>query len=103
MTAESERVALALHDRATRGATLASHEQTQLEQWYAAQDIAEQVALGSGTISTASQDVQSQVTAVLDRCILLAQRIQELSNHNDDLRQDIAQLRQQVARRLQPA
>ena len=95
--------ARALHDRATRGEVLSSEEQAQLEQWYAAQDNAEQGILNSPAASAATSDLQLQVTGVLERCITLAQRIQELSHHNDDLRRDIAQLRQQVARHLQPA
>ena len=103
MTAADDRAALALHDRAIQGATLSSDEQTQLDQWYAAQDVAEQAFLSAAAITAATPDVQSQIAAVLERCITLAQRIQELSNHNDDLRNNVAQLHQQVARRLQPA
>ena len=95
--------ALALHDRATRGGTLSGEEQAQLERWYTAQDNAEQGVLSSAAAFSATSALQSQVTVVLERCITLAQRIQELSNHNDDLRRDIAQLRQQVACHLQPA
>ena len=98
-----DNAARALHDRATRGETLSNEEQAHLEQWYAAQDNAEQGILSSVTAPATTSDLQVQVTAVLERCITLAQRIQELSHHNDDLRRDIAQLRQQVARHLQPA
>ena len=93
--------ARALHDRATRGKTLSHEEQAHLEQWYAAQDNAEQGMLSSVGASAATSDLQVQVTAVLERCVTLAQQIQELSNHNDDLRRDIAQLRRQVVRHLQ--
>lgn len=93
----------ALHDRATRGEALSGEEQAQLEQWYAANDNAEQGILSSVAASTANSDLQVQVTTVLERCITLARHIQELSHYNDDLRRDIAQLRQQVARHLQPA
>ena len=99
----ADEVALALHDRATRGATLSGEEQAQLDQWYAAQDNAEQVILRSATASSAAQDLQSQVRVVLERCIALAQYIQELSNHNDVLRRDVARLRQHVARLPHPA
>ena len=95
--------ARALHDKATRGAPLSAEEQIQLDQWYAAQDHAKQVILSSGTVSSAVPELQTQVTAVLERCVTLAQRIQKLSHDNDALRRDLAQLRQQVARLLQPA
>ena len=82
--------ALALHDKATRGAPLSAEEQIELDQWYAAQDHAEQIILGSGTVSSAMPELQTQVTAVLERCVTLAQQIQELSHDNDVLRHDIA-------------
>ena len=93
--------AFALHIRATRGEALSGEEQALLGQWYGAHDNAEQSILSSVAASAANSDLQLQVTAVLERCIMLAQRIQELSNHNDDLRRDITQLRRQVVRHLQ--
>ncbi len=92
----------ALHDKSTRGAPLSEEEQAQLEQWYAAHD-AEHVILSSGAPSSALPELQTEVTAVLERCVTLAQRIQELVHDNDVLRRDVAQLRQQVARLLHPA
>lgn len=95
--------ALALHDRATQGAVLSREEQAQLEQWYAAQDTSEQIMLSGVAAPSTIPDLQTQVAAVLERCVALAQHIQELSNYNDSLRWDVANLRQQVARLLQPA
>lgn len=92
-----------LHDKATRGIVLSQDEQTQLEQWYRAQDNAEATAL-SLTTSPALANLQTQVTVALARSIELAQGIQDLTEQNDALRREIDILRQQVARRfpLQP-
>lgn len=95
--------ALALHEKSTRDVPLSEDEQAQLDQWYAAQDNAEQVHLSAATASSAVPELQTQVTAALERCVTLAQRIQELSHGNDMLRRDVAQLRQQVARLVQSA
>ncbi len=92
----------ALHDRATRGRILSGEVQAQLEQWYAAQDNAEQGILSFVAASPTTPDLLEQVKTALERCVTLAQHIHELSHHNDDLRRDIAQLRQKMARHLQP-
>ena len=97
--------ALVLHDRATRGDTLSSEEQAQLAQWYMLQDQAEQGILNEAKTSAASDpsDLQAQVTAALQRCITLAQHLQELSNQNEGLRKEIAGLRRQVAHQVHAA
>ena len=57
-----------LHDKATRGGVLSPEAQAQLDQWNAAQDAAELVALQSSA-APAVPDLQSQVSTVLARCI----------------------------------
>jgi hypothetical protein len=94
---------LALHDRATRGEMLSREEQALLDQWYLSEDNAEQGVLDSSAADGATEDVQVQITAVLERCIMLAQKNQELFQQNDELRRELTQLRQQVARHLQAA
>ncbi len=64
--------ALELHDKATRGVPLSEEEQVQLDQWYAAQDNAEQAILNSGAASSAGPELQMQVTAVLEQGVTLA-------------------------------
>lgn len=94
--------ALALHDKATRDAPLSADEQAELDRWYAAQDHAEHILLRSGTVASVATDLQAQVTAVLERCVTLTQRIQALSHDNEIWRRDVAQLCQQVARSSSP-
>ena len=96
-------VALALHDKATRGMTLSAEEQIERDQWYAGQDQTERVILKAGTSSSVVHELQTQVTAALERCVTLAQRIQDLSHDNDVLRRDVAQLGKHMTRLLQPA
>jgi hypothetical protein len=93
---------LALHDRATRGNVLSSENQTRLEQWYML-DKAQLEMLHSITAEATTADLQSQITVILERCITLSQRIQELTQSNEDARHELVQLRQQVAQHLQAA
>ncbi len=94
----SDEVALALHNKGTHGEVLSSEEQALLNHWYAAQDSDEQQFLGSAPASPETAELQSQVTASFERSIALAQRIRELSDHNDTLRREITQLHYQVGR-----
>ena len=89
--------ALALHDKAMRDAPLSAEEQVQLDQWYAAQNHAEEILPSSGTVPPVVPELQAQVTAVLERCVTLSQRIRELSHENEELRRDVAQLRNHMA------
>ncbi len=94
---ESNKHAQQLHDRATRGKILSADEQTELEQWYAEQDLLESTLFDVPASTATDTPLQRHVNAALEQLRLITQRIQELSAENDALRQEIAELRRRLA------
>ena len=87
-----------LHDRSTIGAVLTAEEKHQLEVWYESRDAAEAVWLNP--ISATKSDLaglQSQVDVALNELMVVTQRIQQVSSENQEIRQEIADLYQQLA------
>lgn len=94
-----------LHDKATRGGTLSSEEQAQLEAWYAEQDAREGAVLGPTGMSPRLAMLHTQVETALAQLLTVTQRIQALTAHNETLRREIAVLQRQLplASTRQPA
>ncbi len=88
------------HERVTRGETLTFEEQAQLEAWYAAQDRAEEKALGLAAKPSSLEALQTQVDTALAQLTIVSRRINEIASENDALRRDINALRQQLADQL---
>ena len=101
----SDIIAKKLHDRLSRGETLAAEEQMQLQEWYTRQDSAESAMLGLATRETTVESLKAQVDATLTQLMTVTRRIQEVASENETLRREIAALRRQVMQRLgtQPA
>ena len=85
-----------LHDKVTRGLTLSAEEQVQLDAWYAEQDQREHPVLGAASSSQRLATLQTQVETALAQLLTATQRIQELTAHNETLRQEIAVLQHQL-------
>jgi hypothetical protein len=93
---------LQLHDRATRGEDLTSEEQKLLEDWYSAQDRAEDEVLGLATKGgPAADSLRPQVDSALTQLTTVTGHINTLAKENERLRQENALLRLQLAE--QPA
>ncbi|MBI4671513.1 MAG: hypothetical protein HY741_07585 [Chloroflexi bacterium] len=86
-----------LHARATRGESLTTKEQAQLEEWYTLQDAAESKTLGITAAEKTLATLHVQVDAALAQLTTLTKRIQEVASENEMLRREIATLRQQLA------
>jgi chromosome segregation ATPase len=94
-----------LHDRATRGEALSADEQGQLQQWYARYDQEEMARLAAAPASRDLVELQEAVGHASARLLSQAQRIQDLTAENAQLRREIASLQGQLATKLkaQPA
>lgn len=96
----SDELGKQLHDRATRGETLSSEEQAQLEAWYTAQDRAETEELGLTGADKAVSALRAQVDSALVRIGAITGQIQELEEENEALRREVAALRHQLTQRV---
>jgi hypothetical protein len=86
-----------LHDRATCGEVLTEAEEQQLEDWYAARDVAE--AMWLNPVAANAPDLvglQGQLDRTLAELQAVTQRIQQVSEENLELRREIAGLYQQL-------
>jgi uncharacterized coiled-coil DUF342 family protein len=87
-----------LHDRSTTGESLTAEEEQQLKAWYEARDEAEAVWLNSGSeIRPDLANLHSQIDVALNELTVVTQRIQQVSFENQEIRQEIADLYQQLA------
>jgi len=89
-----------LHDQMTRGQQLTATEQAQLAEWYTQQDEAERSLLGAGASSQTFEGLQAQIKTALSQVALMTQRIQDLMRQNEELRIEVATLKQQLIQRL---
>jgi len=89
-----------LHDRATRGEILSAEEQAHLNTWYDEQDRAEMRTLEPGVPSENQAYLQAEIDRILQQIGNATRRIQEISQQNELLRQDIVQFRHQLAQRV---
>lgn len=92
------KVALHLHDRATRGELLTEIEQATLAAWYEQQDQTEAAALKisapEGSISLT--DLREEIAAATNRLGEDAQRIQARTEENEILRREINALSEKL-------
>jgi hypothetical protein len=92
--------AIGLHDRATLGAPLSADEQRSLQQWYDQQDYVEAAQLAAATEGGNGAALNDAVAAAAARVRLSGERIHAISLANAKLREEIADLQQQLARRV---
>lgn len=94
-----------LHDKATRGIKLSTTERADLEAWYARQDLAEAQTLATQRDEENTANLQKGVGAALAQLRVMARRVQKTTAENQALRQEIADLRRQLAQQtaLEPA
>lgn len=87
-----------LHDKATRGASLTAEEQSQLQTWYAQQDVSETEALVGASAGEDVSRLRAQVEAALSQLGAVTRQIQEIAAGNETLRNEVAVLRRRAAR-----
>ena len=89
-----------LHDRATRGVALSDEEMAQLNAWYAQEDEAEARLLGVSDGAEKTDVLQTQIKAALTQVAAVTRQIQRLMLQNEELRREVAVLKQRLAQRL---
>ena len=89
----------ALHDQASMA--LSPDDQALLDAWYARQDEEEHACLASAQEIHA--DLHAQVNTAVAQLVAVTQSVEEVNRQNDGLRREIAGLKQQLAKRPQPA
>lgn len=98
----SDDVGQQLHGRATRGESLSSEEQAQLNEWYAEQDRAEAETLGVTEETEMITTLQFQIDSALEQLNTQTQQIRKISEKNEALRREIAALRRRVIEEASP-
>jgi hypothetical protein len=92
----SDELGMQLHDRETIGEQLTVREKDQLEAWYAQKDAVEKSMLEATQLPLPSLVVlQDQVDIAIEQLTVGVQRLQQITQENKLLREEIAEIKQQ--------
>jgi hypothetical protein len=91
-----DEIGMQLHDRETVGESLTTQEKAQLEAWYAQKDAAEMVMLEATRVPLPNLVMlQDQVDATIKQLTDGVQRLDQITQENKSLREEIAEMKQQ--------
>jgi hypothetical protein len=94
----SDELGMQLHDRETTGESLTPQEKAQLEAWYAQQDAAETAMLEATQMPLPNLVVlQDQVDTAIAQLTVGVQQLQQITQENKSLREEIAEIKQRLA------
>jgi hypothetical protein len=94
----SDELRMQLHDRDTIGEPLTAQEKAQLEAWYTQKDAAETAMLEAAQVPLPDLVVlQDQVDTVISQLTVGVQQLQQITQENKSLREEIAEIKQQLA------
>jgi hypothetical protein len=92
----SDELGMQLHDRETIGEQLTAQEKAQLDAWYAQKDAAEKLMLEAGQLPLPNLvALQDQVDIAIEHLTVGVQRLQQITQENKSLREEISEIRQQ--------
>ncbi len=91
--------AIKLHHRSVLGETLTAEDQNALETWYAKQDAEEMQAINLEVDETELNELRAQFKMSVAQLAVEAQRLQQLEEENEALRQEVALLQQRLTRK----
>jgi hypothetical protein len=92
----SDELGMQLHDRETIGEPLTAQEKAQLEAWYAQKDTAEKSMLEATHVPLPDLVVlQDQVDIAIEQLTTGVQRLQQITQENKLLREEVAEIKQQ--------
>jgi hypothetical protein len=93
----SDELGMQLHDRETIGEPLTRQEKAQLEAWYAQKDAAEKSMLEATQVPLPNLVVlQDQVDITIEQITAGVQRLHQITQENKSLREEIAEIKQQL-------
>lgn len=93
----NDELGMQLHDRETIGEQLNTQEKVQLEAWYAQKDAAETAMLEAAQVPLPNLfRLQDQVDSAIEQLIAGVQRLQQITQENKSLREEIAEIKQQL-------
>jgi hypothetical protein len=93
----SDELGMQLHDRETIGEQLTAQEKAQLDDWYAQKDAAEKLMLETGQLPLPNLvALQDQVDIAIEHLTVGVQRLQQITQENKSLREEISEIRQQL-------
>jgi F0F1-type ATP synthase membrane subunit b/b' len=87
----SDELGMQLHDLDTIGEQLTAQEKEQLEAWYAQKDAAEKSML-----EPAQLPLQNQVDIAIEQLTVEVQRLHQITQENNSLREEISEIKQQL-------
>ncbi len=94
----SDELGMQLHDRETIGEQLTAQEKAQLEAWYAQKDAAEKSMLEAVQLPLPNLVVlQDQIDIAIKQLTTEVQRLQQITQENKSLREEIAEIKQQFS------
>jgi hypothetical protein len=92
----SDELGMQLHDRETIGEVLTTQEKEQLEAWYAQKDAAETAILEAAQVPLPNLVIlQDQVDVTIKQLMDGVQRLDQITQENKLLREEIAKIKQQ--------
>jgi hypothetical protein len=94
----SDELGMQLHDRETIGEPLTAQEKAQLEAWYAQKDAAEKSMLEANQVPLPNLVMlQDRVDMTIEQLTAGVQRLHQITQENKSLREEIAEIKQQLA------
>jgi hypothetical protein len=92
----SDELGMQLHDRETIGEPLTAQEKAQLEAWYTQKDAAEKSMLEATQVPLPNLvALQDQVDIAIEQLTTGVQQLQQITQENKSLREEIAEIKQQ--------
>jgi DNA replication protein DnaD len=92
----SDKLGLALHDKATMGKPLSPKQKEQLAAWYAQQDSAE--IYPEKLVDTTTEALRLQIDAALSQVAQTVKTIQKLAEENEAIRLENKAIKLQLAK-----
>ncbi len=92
-----QKIALQLHEKSSLGEQLSASEEALLLAWYAEQDSEETFSTPASHLAASPDFLQQKIEAALKQLVELSNQIQQVFEHNEQLRTENIGLQYQIA------